>query len=72
MSDKEKLAMLEDIMELDENTLSVDDVLEDYDEWDSITALSLISLLDEQFGKTISGEEIRAFKTVSDVLKVMK
>ena len=72
MNEKEKLALLEEIMELNEGTLSVDDVLEDYVEWDSITALSLIAVMDEKFHKTISGENIKNMKTVSDVLEEMK
>ena len=71
MNEKEKIAFLEEIMELDEGTLSVDDVLEDYVEWDSITALSLIAMMDEKFHKTISGADIKNMKTVSDVLEAM-
>lgn len=72
MSDKEKIVILEEIMELDEGTLSVGDMLADYAEWDSITALSLIATMDEKFHKTVTGAEIKALKTVSDVLEMMK
>lgn len=72
MTDQEKITMLEEIMELDEGTLQKDDVLEDYPEWDSITALSFIALMDEKFHKTITGKEIKEFKTVADVLNVME
>lgn len=71
MNEKEKLALLEEIMELNEGTLSVGDVLENYVEWDSITALSLIAAVDEKFGKTLSGADVKAMKTVADVLAVM-
>ena len=72
MTEKEKITLLEEIMELNEGTLSVDDVLEDYVEWDSITALSLIAMMDEKFHKTVSGADIKNMKTVSDVLEAMK
>lgn len=72
MNEKEKLALLEEIMELDEGTLSADDVLDDYAEWDSITALSFIALIDEKFGRTISGADVKKMKTVADVLEEMK
>lgn len=72
MTEQEKITALEEMMELDAGTLSADDVLENYPEWDSITVLSFISYMDEQFHKTISGQEIKAFVTVSDVLKVME
>ena len=72
MTEQEKLAALEEIMELDAGTLTPDDVLEDYPEWDSITALTFISYMDEHFHKTVTGKEIKEFSKVSDVLKVMK
>ncbi len=72
MTDAEKMNMLEEIMELDEGTLSADDLLDNYEEWDSLTALSFISLMDEKFHKTITGAQVREFKTVADVLKVME
>lgn len=72
MNEKEKLALLEEIMDLDEGTLSVDDVLADYAEWDSISALSFIAMMDEKFGKIVSGADVKNMKTVSDVLEEMK
>lgn len=72
MTDQEKITMLEETMELEEGTLQKDDILEDYPEWDSITALSFIALMDEKFHKTITGKEIKEFKTVADVLAVME
>lgn len=71
MSEQEKLTILEEIMELDEGTLAKDDLLENYDEWDSLTAISLIAIIDEKFGKTLTGNDIKSYKTVADVLSVM-
>lgn len=72
MSKKEKIELLEEIMDLDPGTLKEDDELKNYDEWDSLTALSLISEIDERFGKKISGEQIKGFKTVSDAISIME
>lgn len=72
MTDQEKISLLEETMELDEGTLQLDDILEDYPEWDSITALAFIALMDEKFHKTISGKEIKDFKTVADAIAVME
>lgn len=72
MTDAEKMNMLEEIMELDEGTLSADDLLDNYEEWDSLTALSFISLMDEKFHKTFTGAQVRELKTVADALKVME
>ena len=45
MDTKEKLAALEDIMELDEGTLRAEASLDDIEEWDSLSALSFVVLL---------------------------
>lgn len=72
MTVKEKLAILEDVMELDEGTLSTEDILDNYDEWDSLAAISLIAIMDEKFHKILTGQDVKTFKTVSDVLSVME
>ena len=72
MDIKEKLAKLEDIMELDEGTLTPETLLEDIEEWDSLAALSYVVMMADDFGKTITGAEIRAFKTVQDILNTME
>ena len=71
MTNQEKIAMLEEIMELDEGTLTEDTELSGVEEWDSMAALSLIVLLDEEFGKKITGKEVRALITVRDILDYM-
>ena len=67
MDIKEKLATIEEMMDLDEGTLAEDTVLKDLDEWDSITRLSLMIYFEEEQGKKISGDEIKAFITVKDI-----
>ncbi len=72
MSEEEKIELLEEIMDLDKGTLRIEDELANYDEWDSLTALSFISVMDERFGKTVTGEEIIEFVTVADAISIMK
>lgn len=72
MTEQEKLAKLEEIMDLEEGTLKPDDCLGDYEEWDSIAVLSFIAMMDEEFGRQISGTTIKGFETVRDILKEME
>ena len=69
---KEKLALSEETLDVDEGSISPETALADVDEWDSIAALSLIVMLDEEFEKTITGDEIRALVTVNDILAYME
>ena len=68
MTDKEKIALIEEALELDEGTLTPDTVLDDVDEYDSMAKLSLIVLFDDEFGKKLTGDEVKSFKTVADIL----
>lgn len=72
MTNQEKMNALEEIMELDEGTLTPEDTLDRYPEWDSVTILSLISWIDETYGKTVSGEDFKNVKTVADVIALME
>ena len=71
MTDREKLAMLEDMMELDEGDLTLDRVLDDVDEYDSMAKLSLIVLMEDEFGVKLTGDVIKGFKTVGDIVALM-
>lgn len=69
---KEKLTLIEEALDTEEGSLTPETILDDVDEWDSIAALSLIVMLDEEFDRTISGKQIRALATVEDILEYMK
>jgi len=71
MTLQEKLAALEDIMELDEGTLTPEMLLDEVEEWDSMSALSFVVLMQDEFDKRVTGQQIRAFQTVQDMLDVM-
>lgn len=69
---KEKLALIEEALDTEEGSLTPETLLDDIEEWDSIAALSLIVMLDENFERTISGEQINALVTVQDILSYME
>ncbi len=72
MTEQEKLAALEDMMELDAGTLASGTSLDDIDEWDSLSALSFVILLKDTFGRKVSGKEIREMRTVGDLMRAME
>jgi len=71
MSNEEKLSLLEETLEMDSGSLSPETNLVDVAEYDSLAKLSLIVLCDEEFSKTLTGEQIQEFKTVQDILDYM-
>lgn len=41
------------------------------DEWSSLAALSIIAMIDEEFGVTVSGTEMRSCETISDLFAIV-
>lgn len=72
MEQKEKLSMLEEMLDLDKGALNADMELSEIEEWDSIAHLSLIVLLDDEYDRKISGNELRELKTVQEILDLMQ
>ncbi len=72
MDIKEKLALIEEALDVEENSLQPEIVLKEIEEWDSMSALSLIVMLDDEFEKTVTGAEVRAMVTVNDILTYME
>lgn len=71
MTIENKLALLEDMFEMDEGTLKADVALADIENWDSMAKLSLIVLMDDECGKTLKSDDIKTFVTVQDILDYM-
>lgn len=71
MTQEEKIAMLEDLLELGGGSLKPEMQLNEIPEYDSMAKLSLIVMMDEECGKKLTGEQIREIKTVQDILDFM-
>ncbi|MBD5310878.1 MAG: acyl carrier protein [Bacteroides sp.] len=72
MQISEKLQLLEDILELESGSLKPTDNLSEIEEYDSMSKLSLIVMMDEEFSKKLTGEQILKFITVQDILDFME
>lgn len=71
MDISQKIALLEEMMELDEGTLAAETRLDDIEEYDSMAKLSLIVLMNDEFEKKLTANQIKAFQTVKDILDYM-
>ena len=72
MEVSKKIEMLEDLFELENGSLIPEMSLSEIEEYDSMSKLSLIVLMDEEFGKKLTGEQILKFKTVQDIFDFME
>ncbi|PTA50809.1 hypothetical protein C9I43_09965 [Shewanella morhuae] len=72
MNKQEFLNLLEEILELDSNTLQGDEVLMDIEQWDSLAFLSVIAMADEHFDIVIQGDKLEKIKTVNDLIALVQ
>ena len=72
MSEKEKLALLEEVMELDEGALTPEMELGEIEEYDSLTKLAIIVMVEDEFGKKLNAEDFKKFNKVEDILDIME
>lgn len=69
---QEKLELLEEIMDKEEGTLTPDTILDEIEEWDSLSKLALMAEVKKRMGRRLSTEEILDFRTVQDIINYMQ
>jgi len=72
MDKNKKLELIAETVELEAEDLTEDMLLEDIEAWDSVAVLSIISIMNDEFNKFPNAAEIRAYKTVGDLLNAME
>ena len=51
----------------DANLIQAQTIFRDLDEWDSLTALSLIAMADEEYSVKLTGDDIKTSITIQDL-----
>ncbi len=64
-----KIALLE---ETDEGVLKPDTILKDIEEYNSMSKLGIIVMMEDEFGVKLDSDTVKAFVTVGDILKLME
>jgi acyl carrier protein len=62
---------LANLMEIDRNDLNLNYPLEQYGNWDSLTAISTIALVDEQYGILLKSCEIEKCKNLNEIFELI-
>jgi acyl carrier protein len=47
-------------------------VFRDLEEWDSLTALSLIAMTDEEYSVKLTGDDIKSSNSLNDIFEIIK
>jgi acyl carrier protein len=66
------IELFKETLEIDGRELSLEDEFRHYDEWDSLSQLSLIAMLDDEYGVEIENEDFVMIKTLGDLIEEVK
>lgn len=61
------IKLFEEVLERDPGSVSADDIFRDYEEWDSLAYLSLISAIDETYGIVIIRDDFAKLRSIAEV-----
>ena len=67
MTKEEFLTEMQDVLQTDD-TLTVDTVLEDLAEWDSLAMMATMAFLDKNFGVKVGLKDFKEMSTVADLM----
>ena len=68
MTKEEFIQEIMEILEIEDASLVQDTtVFRELDEWDSLAALSTISMIDDEFGVTINNKDLRSVETLGEL-----
>lgn len=57
--------------ETDASEFKADTSYQDLDEWSSLSAMCVIAFIKTEYGKTITGREIRSCETIEDLFNLV-
>jgi len=62
------LEQIKEVFELEDTEVHLEDNFRDYERWDSLTNLTLIAMLDSEFGVVIESKDFNKLNTVGELL----
>jgi acyl carrier protein len=63
---------MEDILEMDEETLNLNDELEILSNWDSLAMLAFIAMIDEHYEVSLATDDMTSCVTVDDLANLVE
>ena len=61
-----------EILDMEDQSINMDDTFRDYDNWDSMANLSVIAMLDDEFGVHIESKDFKELSTVGELIEEVK
>lgn len=70
--EQEFINQIKDTFEIENHDVKMDDQFRDYPEWGSLTYLSLIAMMDEEYGVQIEEAEFKKLRTIQDLYNAVQ
>jgi len=72
MIENQFIGALQEALEIQDHEILLADQFRSYPEWDSLAQLTLIAMLDEEFGVSIEMKNFNELVTVQDLFEAVK
>ena len=66
------LEQMQDVLDIEDRTLSLEDNFRELEEWDSLAYLSTIAMIDDEYGVVIDSKAFRELQTLGDIAKAIE
>jgi len=71
MKINEFIGKLKETLELEDVELNENTNLKDLEEYDSLSVIAIIAMIDEDFGKKLSGQDFKSLTTVKSLMELI-
>jgi acyl carrier protein len=71
MKKKDFFQELVECMEIEPVDIDEDTVFKDLEDFDSMAVMSIVAFADENFGETLTAEQLKNMKTVRDLMELI-
>jgi acyl carrier protein len=66
------LNQVKETLEITDREINFEDNFKEYDEWDSLNLLSIIAMIDEEYGVTIDSNTMSKITTIEELYNIIE
>jgi acyl carrier protein len=66
------LELVKEVLEIEDRAIQMEDNFKAYDEWDSLANLSMVAMLDDEFGIVIDNQKFKNMQTLQELFDEVK
>lgn len=66
------LDQVKDVLEIEDREISLNDEFRSYDEWSSLAFLTLIAMIDDEYGVILDGNRFKTLHSLRDVMEAIE